>query len=167
MVHLAIEDREKLREVIENIFKLRERGLSYRQIAKNLGVSRYFVSNVLGSGSVEKAMARYEKYLKPKEEGEEPVEERMIKQSTKAVMKEIIRHSTYQAVENLRRIYKNGLLVEQYAEELLQRRLEIYRKRLVWERLLRDALDFAILAYLAGYINRYQLGKIATAIYYA
>jgi len=172
MVYLKVKfgSVEELRKLLDEIYKLKERGLSLKRIAEELGVHKGFVYNVLRYGSVEEAFKRYSKYVKDVNEGEieksEDVKEgRIEKTAEKAIVKEVVRYAANLSVQQLRRLLEQGMLVDEYAEKLRERQIERYKRIAAREMLMREILDEAFVYYLLGKIDKEKLARIVVATY--
>ena len=66
-------DKSRLRGLGEKIIKLHKKGLSYRQIEKELGCSKSTIAYHLGKGQKEKAYLRSKKSKKKRKQLELPL----------------------------------------------------------------------------------------------
>ena len=176
---------EELKKVIEDIFKLKERGWGYKKIAKYIGTNHMFVKRVLRFSSPEEAFEHYLKHHFPSEgepieekppEGDSKPEEKQQKQETKSttersvmasadrkVMDTVRRYVRELAVEQIKRILEQGMIVDMLYEEIKKAREERLKKELVWVKLKHEILNEALVYYLTGKISKEKFARVVLA----
>ena len=170
---------DELKNVIETIFKVRkERGWGYKKIAKFIGTHHNFIKRVLRFSSPDEAYKHYLKYHFPEEakeieeeeekeeetkETEDKTEESVSRSANRKILDEVRKYVRNLAVEQLKRILEQGMVVDMLYNEIIKARQEKFKKLFVEEAVKREILNEALVYYLAGKINREKLARVVLA----
>jgi len=149
-------------ETAKKVRKLKEKGATYDEIEEQIGISRKSIAKILkmSEEEIEELKKREEKEVKAGEEG-------LKAKAKKQFFKEVSNWIADEAMENLKELIKNGMLVRELYEKKREEEFENAIQAARIEKTKNLALRILLLRYLRGEIDKYDLARRILVVTYA